>query len=90
MTGTARVVQWTTGNVGKSSVKAIAASPAASVPPSTWMVCAGDVLGQVRREEPAAPAISSTCSAQPDPSAPMWMDVDARPHPRRGEPWCPR
>ena len=79
-----RVVQWTTGNVGKSSVKAISASPTLElVGCYAWSEeKAGRDVGELCGIEPlgvtATNDVDALLALEPDCVVynPMWMDVD--------------
>lgn len=84
MTNTHRVVQWTTGNVGKSSVAAIAKHPALElVGCYAWSPeKAGRDVGELCGLEPLGVAATADVDAllalKPDVVVynPMWIDVD--------------
>ena len=81
---THRVVQWTTGNVGKSSVKAVAASPTLElVGCYAWSADkvgrdVGELCGIAPLGVTATDDVDALLALKPDCVIynPMWMDVD--------------
>ncbi|WP_204801365.1 dihydrodipicolinate reductase [Mycobacterium riyadhense] len=79
-----RVVQWTTGNVGKSSVRAIAANPALELvgcyawSPEKAGRDAGELCGIEPLGVTASSDVDALLSLKPDCVVynPMWIDVD--------------
>jgi 2,4-diaminopentanoate dehydrogenase len=79
-----RVVQWTTGNVGKSSVEAIAANPILELigcyawsPDKAWRDV-GDLVGIEPLGVTATNDVDALLALKPDAVVynPMWIDVD--------------
>jgi len=79
-----RVVQWTTGNVGKSSVEAIAANPAFELvgcyaySPDKVGRDVGELCGIDRLGVAASDDVDALLALKPDSVVynPMWIDVD--------------